>query len=83
MLCPTMLFTCVRNRWVWGFSSRYSMTSQSRPVLVLNCGSRPGLGRARQSKTKPPPLPLKSSGYPFLNQKLLTVTVSVELKAER
>ena len=30
--------------------------------LALNSGSRPGLGRARQSKTKPPPLPLKSLG---------------------
>src|SRR5574344_1660143 len=55
------------------------ITALSLPVRVLYCGYRPGLGRARQSNTKPPPLPELSVGQPRLYENDDTVTVSLGL----
>ena len=55
-------------------SLKNASTSLSMPVEDLYCSYFPGFGRARQSKTYPPPFPEESAGMPFLYEKLYTDT---------
>ncbi len=59
------------------------MTGASLPVRDLKRSSRPGLGRLRPSKMKPPPLPVSSLGKDWWKEKLKMRTTRLSASVAR